>query len=90
MNKKMIGLSAALSGVTLVLVSTAASAYVLQKSDGTGCSQDGDECKVYCDNEELAGSMYWNGSVWTDGVRSDEDPDVVASQIVAANGTACT
>ena len=90
MNKKMLGLSAALTGVALLLVSTAASAYVLKKADGTGCTQDGDECRVYCDNEELAGSMYWNGSVWSDGVRSDEDADVVAQQIVEANGTACT
>jgi hypothetical protein len=34
--------------------------------------------------------MYWNGSVWTDGIKWDADRDVEARKIVAANGTDCS
>ena len=77
-------------GVSILAVSPA-SAYDLRKPDGTpGCAYDGTECIVYCDSGERAGSMYWNGSVWTDGVRSDADGQTVAEAICAANGTSCT
>ena len=33
--------------------------------------------------------MYWNGSVWSDGVRWDADPYVEASAIARAAGTDC-
>ncbi len=56
---------------------------------GEPCRQDGALCIVYCQNGHLAGSMTWNGSVWTDGVKWDKDRDVEAKMIVAADGTAC-
>ena len=55
--------------------------------DIKGCSSD--SCKVYCDNGQYVGTMYWNGTRWSDGLRSHEKKDVVASQMVAAQGTAC-
>jgi hypothetical protein len=85
----MTGLSRLFAAaITAALVSTPAAsfAYSLQ---GKGCDRDGTECKVYCNNGNLAGSMYWNGSVWTDGVKWDKDRDAMAKKICAANGTAC-
>lgn len=68
-----------------------ASAYQLKAaSNGAACKADGSTCNVYCDNNQLAGAMNWNGSVWTDGVKWDKDKDAEARKIVAANGTACT
>ena len=55
--------------------------------DIKGCSSD--SCKVYCDNGQYVGTMYWNGSRWSDGLRSDKDKNVVASQMVAAQGSSC-
>lgn len=78
--------------VTLALLvagSQGAAAYQLKKSNGTACTSDGSTCNVFCDNGQLAGSMNWNGSVWTDGVKSDPDKDGLARKIVAANGAAC-
>jgi|ERR1051326_2683938 hypothetical protein len=57
--------------------------------DGRGCTGNGEECRVYCDNGDLAGSMFFNGSVWTDGVKWDRDRDTEAAMICAANGAAC-
>ena len=53
------------------------------------CNPGGTACNVYCKNGQLAGVMYWNGSQWSDGIRSNPDRNVVARQIVAAQGTAC-
>lgn len=64
-------------------------AYTTKKADGSACTTSS-ACNVYCDSGTLAGTMTWNGSRWSDGVRSDADKDVVARQIVAAQGTACT
>jgi hypothetical protein len=74
---------------SLILVASSAFAYQLKKSDNTDCTSDGSTCNVYCDNGHLAGSMNWNKSVWTDGVKSDADKDAMAKKIVAADGTAC-
>lgn len=52
------------------------------------CSKP-DICTVTCDNKTLAGTMYWNGSRWSDGIRSDTDKYKLAEQIVAAQGSAC-
>lgn len=71
----------------LAATSSAALAYSL---NGSGCQANGQECVVNCDNGNRAGSMYWNGNVWTDGVKSDADRDREAKAICAANGTACT
>lgn len=82
--------AAIITGVLLSVTAAQASAYTLQKPNGGACTKDGSECQVYCDNRQLAGSMYWNGSVWTDGVKWDEDQDAEAQKIVSANGSACT
>ena len=76
--------------VALMVTASPASAYQLKSATtGGGCTKDA-ECDVYCDNGQQAGSMTWNGSVWTDGERWDPDMNVVARQICKANGTACT
>ncbi len=49
----------------------------------------GDACKVYCNNKQFVGTMYWNGSKWSDGQRSDANRDKVASQMVKAQGSSC-
>lgn len=53
------------------------------------CNSAGDTCVVTCANGQRAGVMYWNGSQWSDGVRFNKDKNVLAKQIVAAQGTAC-
>lgn len=53
------------------------------------CNSSGTTCTVTCDNREVAGTMYWNGTRWSDGIRSSTDRDDLARQIVAAQGTAC-
>jgi hypothetical protein len=63
--------------------------YSLKKPNGDACKKDGSDCDVYCDSGLKAGTMNWNGSVWTDGVKSDPDMNAMARKIVAANGTAC-
>lgn len=70
----------------LALSPATAFAYTLQ---GEGCDGNGKECKVYCNNGQLAGSMWWNGSVWTDGLKWDPNKDKEAKAICAANGSGC-
>ena len=48
-----------------------------------------DRKDVYCEGGAFVGSMFWNGSKWSDGLRSDVNPDVVAKQMVAAQGSSC-
>jgi hypothetical protein len=75
----------------IAFIAPPASAYQLRStSNGGSCSKDGGTCNVYCDNGQLAGTMNWNGSVWTDGVKSDPDMNAEARKICAANGSACT
>lgn len=77
--KRMI---AAIVALSVTLVAAVAYAYELD------CK--GDCCDVWCNGKKMkAGNMCWNGSVWTDGVKSDPDKDAEAKKIVAANGTAC-
>lgn len=83
------GISAAVAA-TFVAVPSRASAYTVSNDYGGTCVNDGSACNVICDNGQLAGIMYWNGSVWSDGVRSDPSSKVVADAIVRAQGTACT
>ena len=54
-----------------------------------GCNPAGTACVVTCGNGQRAGIMYWNGSQWSDGIRSSPDKNVLARQIVAAQGSAC-
>jgi hypothetical protein len=70
-----------LCGLAALAVAGTAYAYTLE------CK--GDACKVYCKNKQFVGTMYWNGSRWSDGVRSDPDKDKVASQMVRAQGSSC-
>ena len=67
-----------------ILLMETASAYSLK------CANDGQSCNVYCDSGQFVGTMYWNGSNWSDGLRSGPDRDAVAKQMVAAQGSACT
>ena len=76
--------------VALLVSASPASAFQLLGANGGSCMKDGSTCIVHCDNGELAGSMNWNGNVWTDGVKSDPDMNAEAQKICAANGTACT
>jgi hypothetical protein len=72
-----------------------ASATFVRNQQGGACAQDGSACDVWCGiNPALigkwrAGTMYWNGSVWSDGVRWNVDPYVEAGEIAAAAGAAC-
>ena len=80
--------------VVALLLASPASAYELRGGDPPtpGCSDD-EVCYVYCEGDadgQLAGTMTYNGTNWSDGVRWDPDKDVVAAAIVAAYGTACT
>lgn len=54
-----------------------------------GCDQSDTTCVVTCNNGQTAGTMYWNGSQWSDGIRSSTDRNQLADQMVAAQGTAC-
>ena len=65
-------------------------AYSLKSATAKGCDGDGSDCVVYCDKGARAGSMYWNGKVWTDGVKWDANRDAEAQKIVAANGSDCS
>jgi hypothetical protein len=73
------------------LFASPAYAYKLKSpSNPNDCAPDGSPCTVMCDNGSVAGVMYWNGSVWTDGVKSDANREAEARKICAANGTDCT
>jgi hypothetical protein len=82
----MVPAATLIGALVLFMLSTPVSAYTLS---GDGCNGNGNECKVWCNNGSLAGSMYWNGTVWTDGDKWDADKDTEAKKICAANGTAC-
>jgi hypothetical protein len=77
--------------VTLALLVSPACAYQLKlaSDNSKDCVADGSTCQVYCNNGHLAGSMNWNGSVWTDGVKWNADKDAEARMITQADGTAC-
>lgn len=66
-----------------LLAATAAYAYSIS------CNSANDACTVTCDNRQPVGTMYWNGSVWSDGIRSNKDKDELAKQMVRAQGAAC-
>lgn len=87
-------MGALLAGIGLLLVSSTASAYRLQTPKGGNCSKDGTECQVYCTDDahknQLAGSMNWNGTVWTDSSVSDADQDAEAKKIMANFGAGCS
>lgn len=73
------------------LLASPAYAYRLKSAaNPNDCAADGTLCTVFCDDGTLAGTMTWNGSVWTDGVKSDPSRDAEARKICAANGTSCT
>jgi len=81
----------AIIAVAVLGAGSSAPAYQLRSLSGGGsCASDGSTCSVYCDNGQLAGTMNWNGSVWTDGEKSDPDMNAEARKICAANGSSCT
>jgi hypothetical protein len=85
-NRQPVGFIA----LALFVATSAASAYQMRStSNGGSRSKDGSTCNVYCDNGQLAGSMIWNGTVWTDGVKSDPDMNAEGRKICAANGSSC-
>ena len=53
------------------------------------CNDANTSCKVYCENNNLAGEMFWNGSKWSDGVRANINKNVLAKEIVKVQGTEC-
>lgn len=69
---------------------SAAFAYALKNATSDGCGGDRTECVVYCQPGDRAGSMLWNGSVWTDGETWDANRDAQASKIIARKGSDCT
>jgi hypothetical protein len=79
--------------ITLLTVVWAPSAFAYQlklaSDNSKPCLADGSTCQVYCNNGHLAGSMNWNGNVWTDGEKWDKDMDAEARMICKADGTAC-
>lgn len=48
------------------------------------------QATVYCDHGDLAGTLYWNGSAWSNG-RGLRGPDVegLAQKLVASAGKEC-
>lgn len=77
-------------GIAILLIPVApASAYSLRSAANGSCAADGSACNVFCNNGDLAGTMFWNGSIWTDGVKSDPDKDAEARKICDANGASC-
>jgi hypothetical protein len=83
-------LASALSVALLTIASPAAACQLRSEASGGPCAADGSGCKVFCDDGQLAGVMYWNGSVWTDGVKSDADMNAEARKICAANSATCS
>ena len=53
------------------------------------CDSKGESCKVTCNNGQFVGTMYWNGSKWSDGLRWDTDKNALARKMVEAQGTSC-
>ena len=58
-------------------------------ADAVSTTCNGNKCEVKCADGTSIGWIYWNGSVWSDGVRWDKDKDVVARAMAAAWGTSC-
>jgi hypothetical protein len=50
-----------------------------------------DSYDVYCgrNDEVFVGTMYWNGTQWSDGLRWHKDKEELAKLMVAAQGSAC-
>jgi len=72
-----------------ILLTVGLSVFALAYGYSTSCNSAQDRCVVTCDNGERAGVMYWNGTQWSDGVRSSTDKDDLAKKIVGAQGSAC-
>lgn len=75
--------------VPIILFATAAMAYTISASTGGPCTKDSGECIVRCNNKTVAGSMDWNGNVWTNGESWSQTKDGEAKKLVAEDGTAC-
>ena len=71
--------------IAVAIISIASSAFAYSMK----CTADGISCNVLCDNGYDAGTIYWNGTVWTNGVVSNKDREVLARSLVASAGSAC-
>jgi hypothetical protein len=52
-------------------------------------NSDKTEAKVFCDNGDLAGTFYWNGSQWSNGASFGTNIDELAKRQVGITGSAC-
>ena len=52
-------------------------------------NSDKTEAKIYCNNGDLAGTFYWNGTRWSNGVNSESDIDALARKQVKIAGSEC-
>jgi hypothetical protein len=52
-------------------------------------NSDKTEAKVFCDNGDLAGTFYWNGSQWSNGVSFGTNIDELAKRQIGIAGSAC-
>ena len=68
----------------LAALTTNAIAYSIKYNSGKT------QATVYCDNGDLAGTLYWNGSAWSNG-KGLKGPDVddLAQKLVKSSGKAC-
>lgn len=66
-----------------------AGAMLLSAAEAYTLDCQSDKCTVTCANGQFVGTMYWNGSQWSDGIRSSMDKNKLADQMVAAQGSAC-
>ena len=52
-------------------------------------NSDKTEAKIYCNNGDLAGTFYWNGTLWSNGVNSGSDINALARKQVKIAGSEC-
>lgn len=54
------------------------------------CNSGKTQATIYCDNGDVAETLYWNGSAWSNGRgRRAADVDELARKLVEASGTQC-
>lgn len=73
----------------VVLVAAAAYAGLVHAAYAVNCNRADDACQVVCSGNQVIGTMYWNGSNWSDGVRWDPNRHVVADLMARAWGAPC-
>ena len=77
---RVVGLVAA----ALAALGTDAFAYTIKYNSGKT------QATVYCDNGDKAGTLYWNGSAWSNGRGlKGADLDKLAKKLVEDGGRGC-